>query len=251
MIGRLVGRVAWKGADQVLIDCHGVGYVVHASARTIAALPPEGEMATLYTDLQVREDLLQLYGFASMIEREWHRLLMTVQGVGARASMAILGTLGAEGVARAIVLGDAAAMRTAPGIGPRISQRVILELEAKAPALMAAAGRMAAVPATDAGAAGAVEVPDTGAVSDAGADAPARPAGRRRKKKAAPAVPSAAERRAADRADALSALINLGYAPGDAAAAIATVATDDGEDAGEAGGVRGLIRRALKQLAPE
>ena len=91
----------------------------------------------LYTDLLVREDLMQLYGFRTLAEREWHRLLMTVQGVGAKAALAILGALGTEGVARALSLGDAAAIRAAPGIGPKIAQRVILELKAKAPAVIA------------------------------------------------------------------------------------------------------------------
>ena len=94
----------------------------------------------LYTELVVREDLMQLFGFLTLAEREWHRLLMTVQGVGAKAALAILGALGAEGVARALSLGDAAAIRAAPGIGPKIAQRVVLELRAKAPAIMAMGG---------------------------------------------------------------------------------------------------------------
>src|SRR5690606_28077622 len=88
-------------------------------------------------DLLVREDLLQLFGFPTMLEKEWHKLLMTVQGVGAKASMAILGALGAEGAARAITLGDARAVQAAPGVGPKLAQRVILELKSKAPSLMA------------------------------------------------------------------------------------------------------------------
>ena len=86
----------------------------------------------------MREDLLQLFGFPTMLEKEWHRLLVTVQGVGAKAAMAILGTLGAEGAARAITLGDARAVQAAPGVGPKLAQRIILELKAKAPGVMAA-----------------------------------------------------------------------------------------------------------------
>ncbi|MFN3938517.1 MAG: Holliday junction branch migration protein RuvA, partial [Gemmobacter sp.] len=142
MIGRLAGVIDWKGDGQVLLDVRGVGYVVHVSDRTLVALPDRGEAAVLHTDLLVREDLLQLFGFLTPYEREWHRLLMTVQGVGAKASVAILGALGADGVARAIALGDARAVQAAPGIGPKIAQRVVLELKAKAPALMAAAGRL-------------------------------------------------------------------------------------------------------------
>jgi len=130
MIGKLSGRLDWRGQDQVLIDVRGVGYIVHVNDRTLAALPSVGEAVSLYTDLLVRGDLLQLFGFASMLEKEWHKLLMTVQGVGAKASMAILGTLGAEGVGRAITLGDARSVQAAPGVGPKLAQRVILELKA-------------------------------------------------------------------------------------------------------------------------
>jgi Holliday junction DNA helicase RuvA len=227
MIGRIAGRIDWKGTDQVLIDVRGVGYIVHVSDRTLARLPPAGEAAALYTDLLVREDLLQLFGFLTLLEREWHRLLMTVQGVGARASVAILGTLGAEGVARAVALGDVRAIQAAPGIGPKIAQRVVLELKAKAPALMAAAGRF--------GAAEGAVVED-----DAPAAAPAPRAGR------APRAQPAPPPRAAFAADALSALVNLGYGPGDAAAAVAQAGTDAPE-----ADTAALIRAALRLLAPK
>ena len=138
MIGRISGRLDWRGPDHVLIDVRGVGYIVYVSERTLAGMPGLGEAVSLYTDLLVREDLLQLFGFPTMLEKEWHKLLMTVQGVGAKASMAILGTLGAEGVGRAITLGDARSVQAAPGVGPKLAQRVILELKAKAPGVMAA-----------------------------------------------------------------------------------------------------------------
>jgi len=99
MIGKIAGRIDYRGSDHVLIDVRGVGYIVYVSDRTMAALPGPGEAVALYTDLVVREDLLQLYGFPTLLEKEWHRLLTSVQGVGAKASMAILGTLGAEGSA--------------------------------------------------------------------------------------------------------------------------------------------------------
>ncbi len=163
MIGKISGRLDWKGGESVLIDCRGVGYIVHVNDRTLAALPREGEFCALYTDLLVREDLLQLFGFTSMLEKEWHKLLMTVQGVGAKASMAILGALGAEGVARAITLGDARAVQAAPGVGPKLAQRVILELKSKAPSLMAHGVRLSAQ----------AEVDDT--VIEPAAAAPRRP----------------------------------------------------------------------------
>lgn len=221
MIGRLAGRIDWVGADQVLIDVQGVGYEVSISDRTRAGLPGPGGFAVLYTDLLVREDLMQLYGFPSLYDRDWHRLLMTVQGVGAKASLAILGTLGAEGVARAIATGDARAIRAAPGIGPKIAERVILELKAKAPLLMLRAG----------GAPVAPPAPLTEA-TPAAARAPAAPAPPR-------AGPGAT-------ADALSALVNLGYAQAEAAGAVAAAAGAEPEADAAA-----LIRAALRSLQPK
>lgn len=224
MIGKIAGRLEYRGADHVLIDVRGVGYVVHVSERTLAAMPGPGEAVALYTELLVREDLLQLFGFQTLLEKEWHRLLVTVQGVGAKAAMAILGTLGAEGVARAIALGDARAVQAAPGIGPKIAQRVVLELKSKAPAAMA----MAANPAATAGAR------EDDSVVEA---APAAPAPRK-----APAAPS----RAAHSAEALSALLNLGYGQGDAAQAVAQAAGEAPE-----ADTAALIRAALRLLAPK
>jgi holliday junction DNA helicase RuvA len=224
MIGRISGRLDWRGADHVLIDVRGVGYIVHVSDRTLAGLPGVGEAVSLYTDLLVREDLLQLFGFPTMLEKEWHKLLMTVQGVGAKASMAILGTLGAEGVGRAITLGDARAVQAAPGVGPKLAQRVILELKAKAPGVMAAGVGLSSK-------AGAEDV-----VIEDVSPAPRRPA----------RVDEGAARRASGVADALSALVNLGYGQGDAAQAVATVAGEQPEAETAA-----LIRAALKLLAPK
>ncbi|MDZ4069120.1 MAG: Holliday junction branch migration protein RuvA [Tabrizicola sp.] len=224
MIGRISGRLDWRGSDHVLIDVRGVGYIVYVSERTLAGMPGLGEAVSLYTDLLVREDLLQLFGFPTMLEKEWHKLLMTVQGVGAKASMAILGTLGAEGVGRAITLGDARSVQAAPGVGPKLAQRVILELKAKAPGVMASGVGLSVT-------AGAEEV----VVEEA---APAQ-------RKAARGDEGAA-RRATASADALSALVNLGYGQGDAAQAVATVAGDISE-----GDAAALIRAALKVLAPK
>ncbi|PVA10260.1 Holliday junction branch migration protein RuvA [Pelagivirga sediminicola] len=222
MIGRIAGRIDYRAADHVLIDVQGVGYLVFCSDRTMQALPRAGEHAALYTDLLVREDILQLFGFTTLVEKEWHRLLMSVQGVGAKASLAILGTLGPDGVGRAIALGDWNAVKAAKGIGPKTAQRVVNELKDKAPEIMA----MGAGPAT----AAPQPQPQDGEVIEAGPQAP-RPA--------APAGPG-------PQAEALSALTNLGYAPGEAAGAVA-------QAAGEAPGadVAALIRAALKLLAPK
>ena len=224
MIGRLTGRLDHKGSDHVLLDVGGVGYVAFVSDRTLAQLPPVGSPVRLWTEMLVREDLLQLFGFLSVQEREWHRLLTTVQGIGAKASLAILGTLGPDGVGRAIALGDAAAVRAAPGVGPKIAQRVVNELRGKAPALMMAGGEddplieVAPLPET---------VPPTDGTPVVPAARPPRRAGG-----------------ASVQADALSALANLGYAPVDAARAVAEAA---GEGAAEPGA---LIKAALRKLAP-
>ena len=222
MIGRIAGRIDYRGPDHVLIDVRGVGYIVHVSERTLSALPGVGEAAALYTDLLVREDLLQLYGFTTLVEKEWHRLLMSVQGIGAKASMAILGTLGADGVSRAIALGDWAAVKAAPGVGPKIAQRVVNELKDKAPAVMAMGGAPEPMAAPEGGDDPLIET--------------VLPAPTQK----APSGSGSAQ------AEALSALRNLGYAPSEAAAAVAQAAGDaPGSD------TSALIKSALKLLAPK
>lgn len=228
MIGRLSGLIAYKDSGQVLIDVRGVAYIVHVSDRTLAALPAVGEAASLWTDLLVREDLLQLYGFLTLQEKEWHRLLTTVQGVGAKAAMAILGTLGAEGLSRALALGDARAVRAAPGVGPKLAERVVLELKGKAPALMAMGGTAAAEAEAE-------------AIKDPAPAAKAPP-----QRQAQPSTAAAS-------AEALSALVNLGYQQGEAAAAVAAAVTDATAAEGQPGAAEtpALIRAALKKLAPK
>lgn len=226
MIGKIAGRVDYKALDHALIDVRGVGYIVYCSERTMAELPPAGEAVALYTELLVREDNLQLFGFTSLLEKEWHRLLISVQGIGAKASLAILGTLGPEGVGRAIALGDVTAIKSAKGIGPKTAQRVVHELKDKAPAVMALGGSLS-------GAAGA---PVSDDVIEAPATSPA----------VAKPAPKASEGNAAAQAEALSALGNLGYTPGDAAGAVAQVSGEMPEADTPA-----LIKAALKLLAPK
>ncbi|MCF7697778.1 Holliday junction branch migration protein RuvA [Loktanella sp. M215] len=215
MIGRIAGRLDYRAADHVLIDVRGVGYLVYISDRTMAALPGNGEAVALYTDLLVREDNLQLFGFTSLVEKEWHRLLMGVQGIGAKASLAILGALGPEGVSKAIALGDWHALAKAKGVGPKIAQRAAIELKNKAPSVMAMGG-------------GEVDADDVVIEEDAPVAKPRRAA----------VKPNPAQ------GEALSALVNLGYAPSDAAAAVAEAMTP-GAATGE------VIRAALKLLAPK
>jgi holliday junction DNA helicase RuvA len=135
VIGRLKGTVDSFGADSVILDVHGVGYLVHCSARTLESLPGAGEAAVLSIETHVREQEIKLFGFASDGEREWFRLLLLVQGVGAKVALAILSTLKAADLASAIALGDKAMIARAPGVGPKVAARICAELKDKAPAL--------------------------------------------------------------------------------------------------------------------
>ena len=213
MIGKITGRVDYVADDHVLIEAGGLGYIVHCAPPTLAAMPTPGETASLYTEMVVREDLMQLIGFRTLAEREWHRLLTSVQGVGAKVSLAILGALGADGVSRALALGDAGAIRSAPGVGPKLAARIVNELNDKAPGVMAlgAQGRRTAQAGENSG-------------------------------KAASA-PVALPEDAAATADALSALVNLGYDRMQAARAVAEAAESDPEV-----GAGALIKAALKTL---
>ncbi|MEP2889489.1 Holliday junction branch migration protein RuvA [Tateyamaria sp.] len=220
MIGKLTGRIDYRASDHILIDVQGVGYLVYCSDRTMATLPGAGQGVALFTDLVVREDLLQLFGFPTLAEKEWHRLLMSVQGVGAKASLAVLGTLGPDGVGRAIALGDWNAVKAAKGIGPKTAQRIVLDLKDKAPGVMAMGGTVAQAT----GDAVARPVDDDAVIEPVVAAAPV----------------------ASAQADALSALGNLGYGPSDAASAVAQAAGEAPEADTPA-----LIRAALKLLAPK
>ena len=223
MIGKLSGRIDYRSDDHILLDVRGVGYMVYCSDRTLAALPSVGEAVALYTDLVVREDLLQLFGFPTLVEKEWHRLLMSVQGIGAKASLSILGALSADGVSRAIALGDWNAIKAAKGIGPKTAQRVVIELKDKAPTVMAMAGH-SATPAA---------VTDDVIEVDAPVPQPAP-------------TPQPMALQSNAQADALSALQNLGYSPSEAAAAVAQVMANAPETE-----TSGVIRAALKLMAPK
>jgi Holliday junction DNA helicase RuvA len=216
MIGKITGRVDYRSTDHILIDVRGVGYIVFCSERTLAGLPGVGEVCALFTDLVVREDLMQLFGFPTLAEKEWHRLLTSVQGVGAKASLAILGTLGTDGVSLAIALGDWNSIKAAKGIGPKIAQRVVMDLKDKAPSVMAMGGTLAQANGDTEG-----EVIET-------------------------LTPSPVMQNQSAQAEALSALGNLGYGPGDAAGAVAQAAGEMPTAETPA-----LIRAALKLLAPK
>ena len=134
MIGKLKGVVDSYGEDYLILDVQGVGYQVHCSVKTLGTLPQAGEAATLAIETHVRETEIKLFGFASDLDREWFRLLQNVQGVGAKVALAILGTLTANELASAIALQDKAMVSRAPGVGPKVAQRIVLELKNKVPA---------------------------------------------------------------------------------------------------------------------
>ena len=135
MIARLKGLVEETGDGWAVIDVAGVGYLVYCSARTLAALPDVGRAATIEVETHVREDHIHLYGFAAAAERDWFRLLTTVQGVGARLALAILGALTAEALTRAIAAQDKAALTSAEGVGAKLAARILNELKDKAGAV--------------------------------------------------------------------------------------------------------------------
>ena len=222
MIGRLRGRVDYKAHDHFLLDVSGVGYLIFCSERTLSEIPGNGEFTTIYTDLLVREDLLQIFGFLSQVEKEWYRLLMSVQGVGAKASLAILSALGEDGVSRAIALGDWTSVKSAKGIGPKTAQRVVNELKDKAAHVMSLVPHKVGNQEEKVSDADIIERIDD-----------------------KPSINLAISNNSVQ-ADALSALQNLGYTPSDAAAAVAKILNQSSDLSTEE-----LIRSSLKMLSPK
>ena len=204
MIAKLKGVIDSFGEGVVILDVGGVGYMVHCSTRTLEALPGRGQPATLAIETHVREDQIRLFGFLYGAEREWFRLLQSVQGVGTKVALAILSTLKLADLATAIAMRDKAMITRAPGVGPRVAERIVTELKDKAPAY--AAVDPAVIRLSD-------------AVEEKRAPQPV--------------------------ADAVSALVNLGYGQPQAAAAIAAAMRDAGEGADAAR----LIRLGLRELS--
>ena len=227
MIGSLKGRIEYRGSDHVLVDVSGVGYIVYCSDKTLSFLPSDGEFVTLFTEMVVREDLLKLFGFLTFAEKEWHRLLCSVQGVGAKGALAIQGILTVDALSRAILLSDWVTIKSAPGVGPKIAQRIVNELKEKAPKVMAM-GSIRPKTASDNS-----ELIDN---SDKYSSNIGMSESEIFENESLREV----------QADALSALINLGYSQGDAASAISRIEIDsEGLD------VQLLIRSALRLLAPK
>ncbi len=203
MIGKLKGFVDSVDAESVILDVGGVGYLVSASARTLRALPDAGEAAELLIETHVREDAIRLYGFLTAAEREWFRLLQSVQGVGAKVALGILGVLSVDALSEAVSRQDKATMARAPGVGPKLAARLVLELKDKAPVF-------------------------AGAEFGGGETGAERGLG----------LPKAAE-------DAILALVGLGYARPQAAAAIVRISAQLGQEAETST----LVRAGLKELA--
>jgi holliday junction DNA helicase RuvA len=197
MIAKLRGLLDAFGADFAVIDVGGVGYLVSASTRTLAALGPVGGEIVLHTEMQVSDDAIRLVAFATAEERDWFRLLTSVQGVGSRVALGILSALASDDLYRAIAGGDHAMVSRAQGVGPKLAQRIVNELKDKAGAI---------------------------ALGSGGAAAP-RPGGLG--------------------ADAVSALLNLGFRPSEASSAVARAETELGPEAT----LDALVRVALKKAA--
>ncbi|MER2537314.1 MAG: Holliday junction branch migration protein RuvA [Rhizobiaceae bacterium] len=205
MIGKLKGTLDEIDEDSCTIDVHGVGYVAHCSARTLASLPAPGEALTLFIETYVREDMIRLYGFRSALEREWFRLLQNnVPGVGAKVALSVLSTLAPSDLANAIALRDIAMVARAPGVGKKVAERIVTELRNKAPAMAGDAS-------------GTIGLKQE--LGEGVAPAPI--------------------------ADAVSALVNLGYSRDIAANAVAAALKSAGDGADSAK----LIRMGLKELA--
>lgn len=134
MIGKLKGLVETLGDDHLLIDVGGVCYLVYCSGSTLAKMPPVGEAVAVFIETYVREDQITLFGFATSLDKEWFAILRTVQGVGAKVALAIQATLSPSEIASAIALQDKAMVSRAPGVGPKVAQRIVTELAGKAPA---------------------------------------------------------------------------------------------------------------------
>jgi len=210
MIGRLKGVIEAISEEWVLIDVNGVCYEVYCSARTLSNLPAQGEPVVLAIETHVRETEIKLFGFADEVERVWFSKLQSVQGVGAKVALAILGTLTVSDLSNAITLQDKAIVSRAPGVGPKVAGRIVSELKDKVP---------------------------TPAVLDGKALKEARGDG---------AVISASGGNGSSKAaDAVSALTNLGYQPTDASMAVARAFQEVGEEAE----IEELIRLGLKELA--
>jgi Holliday junction DNA helicase RuvA len=208
MIGKLKGKVDAIGESHLLIDVNGVGYEVQASTKTLRNLKP-GDDVALTIDTHVREDAIRLFGFQSEFERSWFRTLQSIQGVGAKVALSVLGVMAPQDLANAVSMGNSAAIEEAPGVGKKLAQRIVLELKDKTPALSLSGHNIAA---------------GTGAAIATSGLPPAGLAF----------------------AEALSALTNLGYNPAQANAAVAVASKELGPDADTAGLIKRSLKELAR-----
>jgi len=209
MIGKLRGIIDNIDDDSVILDVGGIGYHVFCSSRTLQALPPVGETAQLIIETHVREDHIHLYGFPDSVERDWFRLLLTVQGVGNKIALAILSAYAPEQLAHGILAKDTAAFRAIGGIGPKLAERIVTELKDKV-----------------------TKLPTRGfGIQDSVVG-----------KKKSESRTQTPETSLTD--DAISALVNLGYTRSEAY----TAALKAGQNAGSKAGLDQLIKLSLKEL---
>jgi Holliday junction DNA helicase RuvA len=199
VIAKLRGLLDSFGADHAVIDVGGVGYLVAASTRTISALGAIGNEVMIHTEMLVSDDAIRLVGFASAEERDWFRLLNSVQGVGSRVALAILSALTSDELHRAVMSGDKAMVARAQGVGPKLAMRIVNELKDRAGGIILGSGG------------GAASAPIAGSHG----------------------------------ADAVSALLNLGFKAGEASSAVAQAEAELGPDAT----LDALVRAALKKVA--
>jgi len=201
MIAKLTGALDSIGPDWAIVDVAGVGYLVYCSSRTLGRLPPPGQVVSLFVETHVREDHIHLYGFADVVEREWFRLLTTVQGVGARVALAVQSALSSSDLAQAIAAQDRSPLTRASGVGPKLAGRIVSELKDRLGGLALGSGAALRQAAQAAAEGGAV-------------------------------------------ADAVSALVNLGYRRAEAVGAVSHAAQRLGPQAA----LDALIRAGLKEL---
>ena len=141
MIGKVTGIIDYVSDDHILVDVSGIGYLIYVTGSTLNKIPVAGQKISLFTELIVREDLLQLVGFITPNEREWYKLLTSVQGVGSKAALALLGHISIRALSRAILLEDSETIKAAQGIGPKIAKRLVLELKGKVPRMLTLASK--------------------------------------------------------------------------------------------------------------
>jgi len=225
MIGKVTGVIDYIADDHILVDVLGIGYLIYVTGTTLNRLPVAGQKISLFTELIVREDLLQLVGFISLNEREWYKLLTSVQGVGSKAALAVLGHIPIKALSRAILLEDSETIKAAQGIGPKIAKRLVLELKGKVPTLLTLSGKTSSTSRDQQ--ASYYNLEEEQPIAEGNLH-----------------LEFEGDEISNLELDATSGLVNLGYAQIDASKVVAQVL----DEVGEKLNVEGLIKMSLKKL---